>query len=243
MSRESPLFRDIAAVLFDLDGTLVDSTELILASHEHAFRRHLAGACPDRATLVRTMGRSLLATLEEMAAGHGAPDPAATARAMIETYREFQRAHEVRLMKPVPGINDVLRELAVRGHVVGMVTSKVEAPARRPLERYGLAPLLSVCVFHDDTARQKPYPDPLIEAARRGGFAAACAIYVGDSTHDMLAGRAAGMKTVAALWGPYERSDLEATGPDALAETPADLLRLLPGRAGEGIEEGPRTED
>jgi pyrophosphatase PpaX len=226
------MFDGVRAVLFDLDGTLIDSTELILASHEYTFQRHLAGRCPDRPTLVRTMGRSLFGALEDIAAGAGAADPAATAREMIETYRAFQRVHEVRLMKPVPGMNDVLADLAARGYIVGMVTSKTEVPARRSLEWYGLGPLLSVSVFHDDTERHKPLPDPLIEAARRGGFNVDDAVYVGDSTHDMLAGRAAGMKTIAALWGPYTRADLDETSPDAFADTPAELLGLLPSRAG-----------
>jgi pyrophosphatase PpaX len=147
---------------------------------------------------------------------------------MIETYRNFQGVHEARLMKPVPGMNEVLAELGRRGYVVGMVTSKTEAPALRPLERYGLAPLLSLCVFHDDTDRHKPDPAPLVLAAERGGFAPADTAYVGDSTHDMLAGRAAGMKTIAALWGPYTRADLDETGPDAYASSPDDLLALLP---------------
>lgn len=222
------MFPDVRAVLFDLDGTLIDSTELILTSYEHTFRQHLPGRCPDRPALVRTMGRSLLASLENLAEEAGAADPAATALLMIETYRGFQRVHEVRLMKPVSQMNDVLAELGRRGYVVGMVTSKMETPARRPLERYGLAPLLSLCVFHDDTDRHKPDPAPLVLAAERGGFEPAETAYVGDSTHDMLAGRAAGMKTIAALWGPYTRADLDETGPDAYVASPEDLLALLP---------------
>jgi pyrophosphatase PpaX len=222
------MFPDIRAVLFDLDGTLIDSTELILTSYEYTFGQHLPGQCPDRQALVRTMGRSLLGSLEDFATEAGAADPAAMAQLMIETYRGFQRVHEVRLMKPVPRMNEVLAELGRRGYVVGMVTSKMEAPALRPLERYALAPLLSLCVFYDDTDRHKPDPAPLVLAAERGGVAPAATVYVGDSTHDMLAGRAAGMKTIAALWGPYARADLDETAPDAYADSPEDLLPLLP---------------
>jgi pyrophosphatase PpaX len=112
---------------------------------------------------------------------------------------------------------------------LGVVTSKAAKGARREIEQFGFADLLSVAVFLEDTTRHKPEPEPLLEAARRGGFEPARAVYVGDSIHDIAAGRAAGMKTAGALWGPFDRLDLEAAGPDLLIKTPQDLLALLPG--------------
>jgi pyrophosphatase PpaX len=221
--------RGLLAVFFDLDGTLVDSTELILSSHEHALRRHLDGRCPDRRALVRNIGRPLAAGLLEYARAAGCADPAGVAAAMLETYRACQREAEPRLMRVVPGIRAVVMALGTRGYRLGVVTSKSEAVARPALERYGLTPLLPITVFLEDTTRHKPDAAPLLEAARRGGFDPGGAAYVGDSTHDMEAGRAAGMTTIAALWGPFDREDLLRLSPDALAERPEDLLRLLPG--------------
>ena len=150
---------------------------------------------------------------------------------MVATYRAFQCEHHDRLVTEYHGLRDIVAVLRDRGYILGVVTSKAEKGARREIEQFGLADLLSVAVFLEDTARHKPEPEPLLEAARRGGFEPARAIYIGDSIHDIAAGRAAGMKTGGALWGPFDRRDLEAAGPDVLIETPPDLLALLPGAA------------
>jgi pyrophosphatase PpaX len=216
----------VRAVLFDLDGTLVDSIELIFAAHHYTLTEHL-GACPDRRTLRQKLGRSLLVSLTEYAAEYGCVDPDATGRAMVETYRAWQRVHEPEMLRPVPGMREALVELAGRRLVLGVVTSKAEYAARRSLVRYDLEPLLPVAVFHDDTERHKPDPAPLLEAARQGGFDPADAAYVGDSIHDIAAGRAAGMKTVGALWGAFGAADLLAAGADALAQAAGDLPGLF----------------
>jgi len=223
------MFKDVTAVLFDLDGTLVNTVELILAAHDHTFARYLRGPWPARAAVIRNFGRPLRDALREYAAADGQPDPAAIAPQMVETYRAFQNEHHQRLVKAYDGMHETLVTLGERGYVLGVVTSKAERGARRVIEHFDLTGLLDVAVFLEDTARHKPEPDPLLEAARRGGFEPRRALYVGDSIHDIAAGRAAVMRTAAALWGPFERSDLEAAGPDALVESPRDLLAILPG--------------
>jgi len=82
----------------------------------------------------------------------------------------------------------------------------------------------------DDTSRHKPHPEPLLVALERLQLAPQQAIYVGDSRHDMQAGRSAGMRTVAALWGPVPRSALELENPDVLACSPEELLKIFPAR-------------
>lgn len=220
-------FRHVDAVLFDLDGTLVDTTELILASHEHTLRRHLTSGAPRRDTLIRDFGRSLPATLREYALADGAADAATAAERMLETYRAYQRLHHDRLIRPFGGVREVLHELSHRGYLLGVVTSKMEATARLALDAYGLGPFLAVSVFHDDTSRHKPDPDPLLEAARKGGLEVGRTVYVGDSVHDVAAGKAAGMRTIAALWGPFDHAHLNAAGPDDVAASPSDLLTIL----------------
>jgi pyrophosphatase PpaX len=214
-------------ILFDLDGTLIDTTDLILRSFAHAYDVHFPGRLPSREALIATFGRSLPATLREMAAAEGAPDPEATGDAMLATYRDFQHLQHDTLIRPFPGVADMLAMLTAGGHRLGLVTSKREGFARRGLQIFGLEAHFDVCVFHDDTNRHKPLPDPLLLAAERGGVAPSRVVYVGDSTHDIVAGRAAGMRTVAALWGPFQREILEAERPDHLIDTPADLVTLL----------------
>ncbi len=93
------------------------------------------------------------------------------------------------------------------------MTSKREGFARRGLAIFGLEPLFEVAMFHDDTSRHKPEPEPLLLAAERAGLVPGNVVYVGDSIHDVAAGRAAGMRTVSVLWGPFDRAVLERAGP------------------------------
>jgi pyrophosphatase PpaX len=222
----------VSAVLFDLDGTVVDTVDLILAAHADTFRQHLLGPGPSRPIVVGNMGRPLASAFGEYLVADGQQPSDRIVEAMLQTYRSFQREHYERLMRPVAGMAEALTALTGRRYVLGVVTSKVEWMARLTLARYDLERFFPIGVFHDDTARHKPEPDPLFEAARRGGFDPSRAVYVGDSTHDMRAGRAAGMRTIAALWGPFEREDLEREQPDGFAATPSDLLELLPAAPG-----------
>jgi pyrophosphatase PpaX len=214
-------------VLFDLDGTLVDTTELILASFVWTFDHHLPGRLPTRDALVHTFGRSLPAVLRELAAEHDEDAPDLLAARMLATYRDFQIGQHDTLIKPFPGVAEMLRELRGRQRRLGLVTSKREGFARRGLALFGLEALFEIAIFHDDTARHKPEPDPLLLAAARAGLTPADVVYVGDSIHDVAAGRAAGMRTVSVLWGPFDRTVLERAGPDHIVERPEDLVALL----------------
>ncbi len=223
------MLNDVDAVLFDLDGTLVNTIPLIFACYEHTLATHLPGFHPPRRVIVGNLGRSLDDILYDYAVAAGIPDPAPVAREMLQTYRSFQRENLDRLIQPYEGMREALETLHGRGLTLGLVTSKVEWAARLSYKRYGLDEFLSVLVFHDDTPRHKPDPEPLLFAASKAGIDPSRAAYVGDSIHDMAAGRAAGMTTIAALWGPSEREDLLQAGAHALAEKPLDLIDLLPG--------------
>jgi pyrophosphatase PpaX len=223
------------AVLFDLDGTLVDTTDLILQSFLHTFEVHLPGRAPTRADLIATFGRSLPATLEEFAALSDTVDARALADAMLATYRDHQRVHHDLLIRPFPGVRPMLEELKRERWRLGLVTSKMESVARKGMRLFDLEGFFETGVFHDDTTRHKPLPEPLWLASERLGVPPADVIYIGDSIHDVAAGRAAGMRTVAALWGPFDTNDLQAAGPDATAASPREvpaILRALRARTG-----------
>ena len=219
----------VDAVLFDLDGTLVDTIPLILACYRHTLAVHLPGYDPGRKAIIGNLGRSLDDILFDYAAAAGVADPAAESRAMLATYRAFQRENLSRLIRPYEGMREMLEGLRARGLTLGVVTSKVEWAARECYDYYGLGEFLSIGVFHDDTERHKPDPQPLLHAAGKGGLDVARTVYVGDSVHDMAAGRAAGMISVGALWGPSEPDALRRAGADALAETPLALVSLFQG--------------
>lgn len=205
------------AVLFDLDGTLIDSIELIVRSFQHTTAQHLGMPLP-REAIIPTIGRSLTGELERISPGNGAE--------LLATYRTYMFANHDTYVTVYPGIFDMLAALHARGLPTGLVTSKARISAAPSFERFLLDREMSVVVVEDDTERHKPHPDPLLHAARLLDLPPASCWYVGDSTHDMIAARAAGMAGIAALWGPYTRAELEPLA-DAVTATPADLLALL----------------
>jgi pyrophosphatase PpaX len=121
----------------------------------------------------------------------------------------------------------MVREVRQHGLRSGLVTSKQRTGAERGLRFLKLVDAIEVIVAADDVTNAKPHPEPLLLASRQLDVDPRHAIYVGDSTHDMESGRAAGMRTAAALWGPFDREQLAPTRPDYWLEGPGDLARLL----------------
>ncbi len=209
-------------VLLDLDGTLVDSEELILASYRHTLRTHREEAPPDDAWL-ETMGQPLEAQLRDFARDGD------EVRAMTETYLEHNdRVHDD-LLRSFPGVREAVAELRDRGLRLGIVTSKRRDKALRGLEVCGY-PLdwFGSVVTASDLEAHKPDPAPVRKALGELGEEPAGALFAGDSIHDLRAGRAAGVRTAAALWGPYDRERLAPGEPDLWLERPGDLLEAVP---------------
>ena len=211
----------LAAVLFDLDDTLIDSIELIVRAFQHVTARHL-GAPIAREVVLPTIGRPLPPLLEELAPGRGAD--------LLATYEVYIRQHHDALVTLFPGAIETLTELRRRGHLIGIVTSKRRVVAQLAFDAFGLEERVDVTICLEDIARGKPAPDPLLEAARRLALSPARCLCVGDSVHDLLAARAAGMPSAAALWGPTARAELAAHAPTYLIREMAALLPLCPPR-------------
>lgn len=222
----------IRCVLFDLDGTLIDTTELIYRSYQHAFRSVLATPM-DREELYVGHGQPLAEAFAAILARRRVELPDAELSALIDrlirTYREFNLANHDLLAREFPGVRQVLDELRRGGVALGLVTSKSRAIAQRGLDLIGIAEYFRTAVFMEDTTRHKPDPDPLWLALDRLGWRdhPRQALYVGDSTHDLRAGRAAGVQTAAALWGPFPRESLAALEPDYLLSSIVAVLELV----------------
>ncbi len=210
--------RDIRGVLFDLDGTLVDSIELTTVSFLHTCRVHL-GTEPSRAWVASTMGRPLIEALDEAAPGRAAE--------LFATYVAHHDQHHDLLLRPFDEALDAARALHRRGLPLGVVTSKRRVAALRGLDLYHLTSLFTVVVALEDTARHKPLPDPLLHAARGLDLPPRQLLYIGDSVHDIRAAQAAGMPVAAALWGAGDESELRALRPDAILEHPNDVRRVV----------------
>lgn len=207
------------AYLFDLDGTLIDSVELILRSYRHTVELHLGSVPPDEVWL-EGMGTPLWRQLAAFS------ENAQVVEAMIATYRDYNRRHHDQLVGEFPGARQAVETLRDCGAKLGVVTSKLRASARRGLAICGLEGIFPVVIGADDVDRHKPDPTPVLRALEELGVEASETIFIGDSPHDLAAGRAAGVSTGAALWGPIARHLLEPHQPDYWFEHPSDIVTL-----------------
>jgi pyrophosphatase PpaX len=211
---------DIRTVLFDLDGTLIDSVRLILDSYHHALAAH---GLPPRtdAEWLEGVGTPLTA---QFAAWQ---DTAGMLDALIATYREYNLEHHDRMVTVYPGVVEVVYRLKQHGVATGLVTSKNRSGALRGLTLARLESLMDVLVCADEVRTPKPHPEPVEKAIGLLGADRDTTVYVGDSIHDMRSGRAAGVRTAAVLWGPFGRAHLEGAEPDYWLERPEELLAVV----------------
>lgn len=218
------LFHGVQAVLFDLDGTLIDSASDL-------------GSAADGMRVRRGMG-SLPLELYRPHAGSGArgmlrvafdiaPDHADYPALKEEFFCAYEACMTERT-RPFDGVPDLLSRLVLAGLPWGVVTNKSQrfsVPLARSMPLFDAA---SVLISGDTTPHSKPHPEPLLEAARRMGLVPGRCIYVGDDERDIQAGRAAGMKTVAARYGYLGfGADVASWKADAEVSSPLQLLKLL----------------
>ncbi len=207
---------ELDTYLFDLDGTLIDSIELILASYRHTFRVHGKPLPPDEAWIVG-IGTPLRTQLRAFT-----QDPLEI-ETLLATYREYNLANHDRMVRAFPGVRETLDHLAARGTALGVVTSKLSEGVRRGLEVSGLTDYFDVLVSADDVTNAKPHPEPVFKALELMHRTPERTVFIGDSPHDLAAGRAAGVRTAAALWGAFSRSQLQPLDPDYWLTEPPEM--------------------
>lgn len=210
----------LQTVLFDLDGTLIDSIQLIIDSYHHTLAVHGIPARTDQEWL-DGIGTPLRVQFAEWAHDEERME------AMIDTYREYNIFHHDSRVRVYPGVVDMVQAVRAAGCRTGLVTSKNRVGAFRGLRVAGLEEAMDVVIGADDVVHPKPHREPVDRAVAHLGADPATTVYVGDSVHDMHSGRSAGVRTAAVLWGPFGRSDLEPAGPDYWLEHPRELVSLL----------------
>jgi pyrophosphatase PpaX len=227
----------IDCILFDLDGTLIDTTDLIFRSYQHAIRAILDRSVSDEELYLgygQPLSRAFGAILDHQGLTYPPAEYTALVEQLVATYRVFNVAHHDSLAREFPGVRGTLGELVRRGYRLGLVTSKSRTIGRQSLDLIGAGPEFETMVFMEDSERHKPHPDPVFVALNRLRLRehANRAIFVGDSTHDLRAGRAAGVQTGAAMWGPFPPDSLLALGPDHVLPSIESILDLCPVRDG-----------
>jgi pyrophosphatase PpaX len=211
-------------VLFDLDGTVVDTVELITTSFRHATRVVLGQELPDEQIMAH-VGQPLMQQMRLLSAEH--------AHQLYDVYREYNHRRHDELIRSYAGIEAALLALRAAGRRLGLVTSKSRDTTEMAFRALGMREHFDAIVTASDTTAHKPSPEPLLLcleqlAATRPGepLDPSVAIYIGDSPYDIQAGRAAGMATAAVTWGIFSRRDLEDAGPDHVLQRPRDLVGL-----------------
>ena len=203
-----------AAVLFDLDGTLIDSGPLILASFRHATRTVLRRVIPDEELLAGVGGHGIEEQMRVFD-GERVDD-------LVSVYRTHNLAEYERVTL-FPGARSMVERLRADGRSV-----KGRPAVDLTFSLLRLDELFDVVITSDDTPRQKPAPDPLLAALSVLGESAATAAYVGDAPFDIQAARAAEMRAIAVSWGgihPVRR--LVAEEPDAIVDAPAEVFDVV----------------
>ncbi len=205
--------------IFDLDGTLADTVNLIVESYQHAFRT-VIGREEDPEVIRSWIGRPLATAFGDHSPEH--------ADELYETYLAWNADNTERLIRSYDGAREVLASLGTAGVKVGVATSKRRDSAQQAMDLLGLTEHVSVLVGLEDSELHKPDPTPLLLALERLDESdPSRAVYVGDAVVDVLAGKAAGMATVSVTWGAGVRGALEKVRPDGIADTPAQLADVL----------------
>lgn len=214
-----PNTKRLYAVLFDLDGTLIDSIGLLLASVKYAFK-----------------GRTLAPTEEEWIAGIGTPlakqlEPFAVSpedhQLLISRYREFQHEAHDRMTRAFDGVTETLEQLQTDGHPMALVTSKGNSMMLKSMRYTNIERFMGSMIGSDSCEIHKPDPFPVLMALGELGYQPDEAVFVGDSPHDIAAGNAAGVTSIAALWGPFTRQMLEPYKPAHFLEDMRGLVPLV----------------
>ena len=211
-----PLYK---AILFDNDGTLVDTHDLLLDSFQYATRTVLGVTLPDD-VLMEGVGTPLAQQMK------GFTDDPALQEELLRVYREYNHARHDSAIALFPGVLETVQTLHEQGIKMGVVTAKLHELAWRGIELMGLAPYMDCLVGPDDCPKSKPDPAPVLMGCELLGVSPGECLYVGDSPYDMRAGREAGCATAAALWGMFEREVLEPQQPTYWANSFDELLEI-----------------
>lgn len=208
----------IDTVLFDLDGTLINTNELIIASFLHTLDHYFPNEYT-RERVIDFIGPSLHDSFSSLN-----PDKA---EEMTVMYRTFNHQKHDELVEEYETVRETVQALHEKGYKLGIVTTKRSETARMGLKLTGLDRYFPVLVGIDDVEKVKPDPEPLMNALAQLGSSPDRTIMVGDSQYDVLGGKNTGTKTAAVSWTIKGREFLEAYDPDVMLETMADLLTFL----------------
>ncbi|MGM8212579.1 pyrophosphatase PpaX [Virgibacillus sp. W0430] len=206
----------IDTVLFDLDGTLLDTNALIIASFEHTFQHY--GLSFTKEEIMEFNGPPLIETFQKVY-----PE---RATAMIDTYREHNLKHHDRFVKAFPYVLETIDQLQKQNIKMAIVSAKMRHGVKKGLALTGLDRFFDTLITIDDVTHPKPHPEPVLKAMNRLNAVPESTIMVGDNYHDIEAGKNAGVKTAAVAWSEKGKDYLMEFKPTYMLEDMRDLLKI-----------------
>lgn len=212
----------IDTILFDFDGTVMDTNDVIINSWQHTYRT-LENREEDVANIVKTFGEPLEITMQKLF-------PNVPLEESVPIYRSYHRDNFGELISICPGMKELLQELKQQEYKVGLVTSRLKTTTMQGLEKYELTPYFDVVVTAEDTDKHKPDPAPVLIALEKLKSAPEKSLMLGDTMFDILCARNAGVASVLVEWG-IALTEEEKNGPDGpdyrigKAEELFDILR------------------
>ncbi len=207
-------------ILFDLDGTLINTNEIIISSFFSSFKRHLPNLVLSREKVMTFIGPTLQETY-----GHYTDDPLLI-DALIASYREYYIKNEMGNFEIYPQVKEVIKELYEAGYNLGVVTSKYKVAAWPSFTYYGLEKYFKVFVALDDITNPKPNKEPILTALSRFPVYNK-AIMIGDNQSDILAGKNAGIYNAGVAWSLKGEEHLLKVNPDFILKDMKDIYRII----------------
>lgn len=208
----------INTILFDYDGTLMDTNEVVLQSWQHTFRT-FRGHEENPDTIRKTFGEPLVMTLENTF-------PEIPLEKSLEVYRSFQREVFTDFVEVFPGIMELLETLKQKGYKMGLVTSRTKDTTWAGLKHYGMDKYFDVVITAGDTDKHKPDPEPILITLEKLGSAPEESLMIGDTMFDLYCARNAGVKAVMVDWSVTMTGEEKAQA-DYIIKIADELLDIL----------------
>lgn len=206
------------ALLFDLDGTVLDTSDLIMASFRHTLKTHYNRE-PMPAEIYPFFGRPLKDAMDYF--------DSANIDCLLNTYRAHNSLHHDEMIKVFEGVADTLQILFAKGISLAVVTSKTQATAIRGLKLFNLDKFFPVIIGHEQCEQHKPNPEPVITAVRELKLQSAECLMIGDTSHDIISGKKAGTSTAAVKWSCVDWSGILEAQPDYILTKFDDILKII----------------
>ncbi|MFU1795325.1 pyrophosphatase PpaX [Paenibacillus azoreducens] len=209
----------IDTILFDLDGTIIDTNELIITSFMHVLEKHSLKPLT-REQIIPKMGATLEQQLQHFS-GMG------DITALMATYRSYNDEHHDAMVRLFPGVEEVVKQLHAKGIRLGVVTTKNKPGTIRVLEMFDLQKYMGAVVTLNDVDHPKPHAEPVLKAVEKIGSEPSRTLMVGDSPMDILSAKAAGVQSAGVAWSLKGEDVLTEYKPDYMLQDIRDLYMLL----------------